>query len=166
MTASQAGRLRALRAAKNAMDRGWAEPGLDLEAVAAHVGYSPCHFVRVYKAVYGETPGRYLSRRRIEEAEQLLRRADLSVTEVCARVGFSSLGTFSTRFKQRTGMSPTTYRARHSAHPVPGPSRRAASAGRPPARGGCPAEPGRGGTGGPRDRRAARHRRRHPAGGE
>lgn len=106
-------KLRQLRLAKDAMDRDWADPGLDLDAVAAHAGYSRYHFVRSFKAAYGETPGQYLSRRRIERAEDLLRTADLSVTEICLLVGFSSLGTFSSRFKQRTGRTPSEYRAQH-----------------------------------------------------
>ncbi|MGI5470134.1 helix-turn-helix transcriptional regulator [Streptomyces sp. CA-132043] len=104
--------LRQLRLAKDAMDRDWAEP-LDLDAVAAHAGYSRYHFVRAFKAVYGRTPGQYLSRRRIERAEQLLRTADLSVTEICTLVGFTSLGTFSATFKKQTGLSPSAYRSRH-----------------------------------------------------
>ena len=104
--------LRQLRLAKDVMDRDWAEP-LDLDAVAAHAGYSRYHFVRAFKAVYGQTPGQYLSCRRIERAEELLRSADLSVTEICTLVGFSSLGTFSTRFKKQTGLTPSEYRARH-----------------------------------------------------
>ena len=156
MTAPGDAHLRALRAAKKAMDQNWAEPELDLEAVAAHAGYSRCHFVRSYKAVYGETPGRYLSRRRIEQAERLLRLADLSVTEVCTRVGFSSLGTFSTRFKQRTGMSPTAYRARHSGRRAPGrPSCQALSSGGAPVRGDAAGGAGRGGAARRSGRRAA-----------
>jgi AraC-like DNA-binding protein len=104
--------LRQLRLAKDAMDRDWAEP-LDLDAVAAHAGYSRYHFVRAFKAVYGQTPGQYLSCRRTERAEELLRSASLSVTEICALVGFSSLGTFSTRFKKQTGLTPSEYRAQH-----------------------------------------------------
>jgi AraC-like DNA-binding protein len=104
--------LRQLRLAKDAMDRDWAEP-LDLDAVAAHAGYSRYHFVRAFKAVYGQSPGQYLSRRRIDRAEELLRSADLSVTEICTLVGFSSLGTFSTRFKKQTGLTPSEYRATH-----------------------------------------------------
>ncbi|MGW0735282.1 helix-turn-helix transcriptional regulator [Streptomyces sp. NPDC002851] len=95
------------------MDRDWADPGLDLDAVAARAGYSRFHFVRAFKAVYGETPGHYLSHRRIERAEELLRSADLSVTEICGLVGFSSLGTFSTRFKRQTGLTPKQYRDKH-----------------------------------------------------
>ena len=94
------------------MDRDWAEP-LDLDAVAAHAGYSRYHFVRAFKAAYGQSPGQYLSRRRIERAEDLLRTADLSVTEICTLVGFASLGTFSASFKKQTGLSPTEYRAKH-----------------------------------------------------
>lgn len=105
--------LRQLRLAKDAMDRDWADPDLDLDAVAAHAGYSRFHFVRAFKAVYGQTPGQYLSRRRIERAEELLRTADLSVTEICMLVGFSSLGTFSARFKRQTGLTPSEYRAKN-----------------------------------------------------
>ncbi|MET9877339.1 helix-turn-helix transcriptional regulator [Actinacidiphila glaucinigra] len=104
--------LRQLRLAKDAMDRDWAQP-LDLDTVAAHAGYSRYHFVRSFKAVYGETPGQYLSRRRMERAEEMLRTADLAVTEICNLVGFSSLGTFSSRFKRHTGLTPTEYRSRH-----------------------------------------------------
>ena len=104
--------LRRLRLAKDAMDRDWAEP-LDLDAVAAHAGYSRYHFIRAFKAVYGSTPGQYLSRCRIERAEELLRSANLSVTEICTLVGFSSLGTFSTSFKKQTGLTPSAYRDRH-----------------------------------------------------
>lgn len=102
--------LRQLRLAKDAMDRDWADPDLDLDATAAHAGYSRSHFVRAFKAVYGETPGQYLSRRRIERAAEMLRTADLAVTEICHLVGFSSLGTFSTRFREQTGLSPSAYR--------------------------------------------------------
>ncbi|MGI8333138.1 helix-turn-helix transcriptional regulator [Actinomadura scrupuli] len=102
-------RLRRLRMAKDVMDRKWAEP-LDLEAVAAGAGYSRYHFVRLFKRAYGETPGRYLSRRRVERAQDLLRSADLTVSEICLAVGFDSLGSFCTRFKQITGSTPTEYR--------------------------------------------------------
>ncbi|MEU3339260.1 helix-turn-helix transcriptional regulator [Streptomyces sp. NPDC006668] len=106
-------RLRQLRLAKDAMDRDWADPELDLEGVASYAGYSRFHFVRAFKAAYGQTPGRYLTHRRIERAEEMLRSADLSVTEICHLVGFSSLGTFSARFKARTGLTPSAYRTRH-----------------------------------------------------
>ncbi|MFJ4473324.1 helix-turn-helix transcriptional regulator [Streptomyces sp. NPDC089424] len=105
--------MRQLRLAKDAMDRDWADPALDLAAVAAHAGYSRFHFVRAFREAYGETPGQYLTHRRIERAEELLRAADLTVTEICHLVGFSSLGTFSTRFKARTGLTPSEYRSRY-----------------------------------------------------
>ncbi|MDT0341721.1 helix-turn-helix transcriptional regulator [Streptomyces litchfieldiae] len=106
-------RLRQLRRAKDLMDRDWSRP-LDLATVAAHAGYSPFHFVRAFRAAYGETPGQYLTRRRVERAQELLRSADLSVTEICGLVGFHSLGTFSATFRRRTGLTPTAYRARHA----------------------------------------------------
>src|SRR5690606_28077080 len=105
------GVLRRLRLARDAMDREWAEP-LDVAAVAARAGYSRYHFVRLFSEVYGETPGAYLARRRIERAQDLLRTANLTVTEICMLVGFTSLGTFCTRFKQQVGMTPTEYRRR------------------------------------------------------
>ncbi|RII12490.1 Regulatory protein SoxS [Streptomyces sp. YIM 130001] len=111
---AQLAQLRRMRLAKDAMDRDWADPGLDLDAVATHAGYSRFHFVRAFRAAYGETPGQYLSRRRIERAGDLLRTANLSVTEICHLVGFSSLGTFCTRFKQQTGFSPREYRGRNA----------------------------------------------------
>ncbi|MEU6139872.1 helix-turn-helix transcriptional regulator [Streptomyces sp. NPDC047081] len=106
-------KLRQLRLAKDAMDRDWADPELDLDVVAAHAGYSRYHFLRAFKEAYGETPGQYLTHRRIERAEEMLRSADLSVTEICNLVGFSSLGTFSSRFKARTGLTPSEYRTKH-----------------------------------------------------
>ena len=105
--------IRQMRLAKDAMDRDWAAP-LDLDAVAARAGYSRYHFIRAFTALYGQTPGRYLSRRRIERAQDLLRTTDLTVTEVCNLVGFSSLGSFSTRFKQETGLTPSRYQAQHT----------------------------------------------------
>lgn len=114
--------LRQLRLAKDAMDRDWAEP-LDLDAVASTAGYSRYHFVRLFKRAYGETPGQYLSRRRIERAQELLRSANLTVTEVCVLVGFTSLGTFCTRFKQQVGMTAGEFQAsarRSGPPPIPG----------------------------------------------
>ncbi|WRZ96000.1 helix-turn-helix transcriptional regulator [Streptomyces sp. NBC_01007] len=105
--------MRQLRLAKDVIDRDWAEPGTDLDALAARAGYSRYHFIRAFKAAYGETPGQYLTHRRIDRAEDLLRTASLSVTEICHLVGFSSLGTFSARFKTWTGMTPSEYRAKH-----------------------------------------------------
>lgn len=111
-----------LRLAKDAMDRDWSQP-LDLEAIAATAGYSRYHFVRLFKETYGETPGRYLSRRRIERARELLRSANLTVTEICMLVGFTSLGTFCTTFKEQVGMTPGEFRARarkDAPAPIPG----------------------------------------------
>jgi AraC-like DNA-binding protein len=110
-SAPDTGVLRRMRVARDAMDREWAEP-LDVAAVAARAGYSRYHFVRLFHEVYGETPGAYLARRRIERAQDLLRTANLTVTEICMLVGFTSLGTFCTRFKQLTGMTPTEFRRR------------------------------------------------------
>jgi AraC-like DNA-binding protein len=98
-----------LREAKDRLDRAYGEP-LDLRALASQSGYSLYHFVRAFHATYGETPGRYQARRRVERAQELLRNTTLTVTEVCFRIGFSSLGTFSARFKEIVGFSPTVYR--------------------------------------------------------
>jgi len=111
-----------LRLAKDAMDRDWSEP-LDLDSVAAAAGYSRYHFVRLFKEAYGETPGRYLTRRRIERSCDLLRSANLTVTEICMVVGFTSLGTFCTRLKEQVGMTPSEFRARATKGgpaPIPG----------------------------------------------
>jgi transcriptional regulator GlxA family with amidase domain len=99
-----------IRAAKDLMDRAYAEP-LDLEALARRAGYSRFHFLRAFRDAYGETPRAYLTRRRIERAKDLLRSANLTVTEVCFLVGFSSLGSFSARFTELVGMSPSEYRS-------------------------------------------------------
>jgi AraC-like DNA-binding protein len=112
-----------LRAAKDFMDRAYAEP-IDLDAVAAHAHCSRFHFVRSFQAAYGETPRAYLTRRRIERAKDLLRSANVTVTEVCFLVGFSSLGSFSTRFSECVGMPPSAYRdeavRRGGPPPIPG----------------------------------------------
>jgi AraC-like DNA-binding protein len=99
-----------LRRAKDLMDRAYVED-LDLAAVARAAGCSRYHFLRSFHAAYGETPGRYLTRRRIERAKDLLRATNLTVTEICCLVGFASLGSFSARFSQLVGVSPTAYRA-------------------------------------------------------
>jgi AraC-like DNA-binding protein len=122
MAPPEIARLRRLRLAKDTMDRDWATP-LDLDAVAASAGYSRYHFIRVFRQAYGETPGQYLSRRRVERAQELLRGANLTVSEICLTVGFDSLGSFCTRFKQLTGSTPTEYRRAALAGgtpPVPG----------------------------------------------
>jgi AraC-like DNA-binding protein len=111
-----------LRRARDHVDRHYAE-GLDLDRLARVAGVSKYHVVRCFEAAYGETPIRYLTRRRIERAQDLLRSADLTVTEVCSAVGYAGLGSFSTRFRALTGESPVAYRdrwaARGGAH-VPG----------------------------------------------
>jgi transcriptional regulator GlxA family with amidase domain len=98
-----------LRRARDLMDREYARP-LDVPTMARAALMSPAHFSRQFRAAYGETPYSYLMTRRIERAKALLRRGDLSVTDVCFAVGCSSLGTFSTRFTELVGMPPSTYR--------------------------------------------------------
>ncbi|GED98434.1 helix-turn-helix transcriptional regulator [Gordonia crocea] len=98
-----------LRKVRDRMDRDYAEP-LDVESLARGVHLSAGHLSRQFKAAYGESPYSYLMTRRIERAMTLLRRGDLSVTDVCFAVGCSSLGTFSTRFRELTGVSPSAYR--------------------------------------------------------
>jgi AraC-like DNA-binding protein len=101
--------LRLLRKVRDRIDREYAQP-LDVEALARGVHMSAGHLSREFKAAYGESPYSYLMTRRIERAKTLLLRGDLSVTDVCFAVGCSSLGTFSTRFSELVGMSPSTYR--------------------------------------------------------
>jgi len=101
--------LRLLRRVRDRIDREYAKP-LDVEALARTVGMSSGHLSRQFKRAYGESPYSYLMTRRIERAMALLRRGDLSVTEVCLEVGCASLGTFSTRFTELVGISPSTYR--------------------------------------------------------
>ncbi|MET9729988.1 helix-turn-helix transcriptional regulator [Streptomyces sp. NPDC006458] len=100
-----------LRKARDRMDREYAEP-LDVTALAATALMSPGHFQRSFREAYGETPYGYLMTRRVERAKALLRRGDLSVTEVCMAVGCTSLGSFSARFTQLVGETPSAYRAR------------------------------------------------------
>jgi AraC-like DNA-binding protein len=103
-----------LRRARDMMDREYAGP-LDVAALARVALMSTAHFARQFREAYGETPYSYLMTRRIERAKALLRRGDLSVTEVCMAVGCSSLGSFSARFTQLVGETPTAYRARDHA---------------------------------------------------
>jgi AraC-like DNA-binding protein len=103
-----------LRRARDLADRHYAEP-LDLDALADAAHVSKYHFSRRFAEAYGETPMRYLTRRRIERAQDLLRSANLTITEVCMMVGFSSLGSFSSRFRELVGESPTQYRDRWAA---------------------------------------------------
>lgn len=100
-----------LRRARDMIDRDYARP-LDVPALARAAYMSPGHFSRSFRAAFGETPYSYLMTRRIERAKALLRRGDLSVTEVCFAVGCSSLGSFSSRFTELVGESPSAYRAR------------------------------------------------------
>lgn len=88
---------------------------LDLDQLARVAAVSKYHFARCFEAAYGETPMRYLTRRRIERAQDLLRSANLTVTEICMLVGYSSLGSFSTRFATLVGETPTAYRDRWAA---------------------------------------------------
>ncbi|PZR91964.1 MAG: AraC family transcriptional regulator [Candidatus Nephthysia bennettiae] len=101
--------LDAVRRARDLADRDYGS-ALDLGALAREAGYSRYHFARGFAAAYGETHRAYLTRRRIERAQDLLRAANLSVTEICFLVGFESLGSFSSCFKQLTGKSPSAYR--------------------------------------------------------
>jgi AraC-like DNA-binding protein len=113
--------LARLRRVRDRIDREYAQP-LDVEALARGAHMSAGHFSRQFKLAYGESPYSYLMTRRIERAMALLRRGDLSVTDVCFAVGCSSLGTFSTRFSELVGMSPTAYRglANWDADGIPG----------------------------------------------
>src|SRR5687768_12873216 len=110
-----------LRRARDLIDREYARP-LDVPAMARAALMSPAHFSRQFRAAYGETPYSYLMTRRIERAKALLRRGDLSVTEVCMEVGCTSLGSFSTRFTELVGESPSAYRARDHAELAPIPA--------------------------------------------
>jgi AraC-like DNA-binding protein len=115
MTPEELANLAHLRRARDLMDREYARP-LDVAALARAALMSTAHFARQFRATYGETPYSYLMTRRIERAKALLRRRDLSVTEVCMAVGCTSLGSFSARFTELVGETPTAYRARdHSA---------------------------------------------------
>ncbi|MEO3972368.1 helix-turn-helix transcriptional regulator [Streptomyces sp. CAU 1734] len=100
-----------LRRARDLMDREYAKP-LDVPALARFALMSPGHFSRSFRDAFGETPHSYLMTRRIERAKALLRRGDLTVTEVCFSVGCTSLGSFSSRFSELVGESPSSYRSR------------------------------------------------------
>ncbi|RZT88569.1 AraC-like DNA-binding protein [Pseudonocardia sediminis] len=105
--------LARLRRVRDRIDREYAQP-LDVEALARGAHMSAGHLSREFRRAYGESPYSYLMTRRIERAMALLRRGDLSVTEVCFAVGSSSLGTFSARFSELVGMSPSAYRAENA----------------------------------------------------
>jgi AraC-like DNA-binding protein len=110
---------RRLLRARDAMDRAYAEP-LDVRAVAAVAHFSEAHFIRSFRATFGETPHRYLQRRRVERSMFLLRETDRSVTDICFDVGFTSLGTFSRTFREIVGETPSDYRVGHG--PIAAPS--------------------------------------------
>ena len=141
MSPEELANLARLRRARDLMDREYACP-IDVPALARTCLMSTAHFARMFRATYGETPYSYLMTRRIERAMALLRRTDLSVTEVCMAVGCTSLGSFSARFTELVGETPTAYRARdHDViEDVPGciakdltrPSRRPKTADQPP----------------------------------
>lgn len=103
---------RRLLRARDAMDRAFAEP-LDVAAVAKVATLSEAHFIRSFRATFGETPHRYLQRRRVERSMFLLRETDLSITDICFSVGFTSLGTFSRTFREIVGEMPSEYREGH-----------------------------------------------------
>jgi len=105
--------------ARDAMDRDH-RLGLDIASLASIACVSEAHFIRQFKATFGETPHRYLQRRRIERAMYLLRTTTTDVTDICMTVGFASLGTFSRTFRDIVGESPTTFRARGTLPDVPG----------------------------------------------
>jgi AraC-like DNA-binding protein len=109
---------RRLLRARDAMDRSYAQP-LDIAALARIAHVSEAHFIRTFRATFGETPHRYLQRRRVERAMFLLVQTDRSVTEVCFDVGFASLGTFSRTFRAVVGRSPSEYRAQTAPVAVP-----------------------------------------------
>jgi len=109
---------RRLLRARDAMDRTYAQP-LDVPTLSRIVHVSEAHFIRSFRAAFGETPHRYLQRRRVERAMFLLRETDRSVTEICLDVGFFSLGTFSRTFSDIVGESPTAYRKRADTKAVP-----------------------------------------------
>ena len=109
---------RRLLRARDAMDRGYGE-SLDIPTLARIACVSEAHFIRTFRAAFGETPNRYLQRRRVERAMFLLRSTDRSVTDICMRVGFSSLGTFSRVFRDIVGEPPSAYRRRGPLPPVP-----------------------------------------------
>jgi AraC-like DNA-binding protein len=112
-----------LRSTRDLIDGLLGEP-LDMRRLAAHAGYSRFHFIRVFRAAYGETPAQYVGRRRIERARELLPLANLTIREVAELVGFTSAAAFSKRFKVEVGVAPTEFRRRMVERggppPVPG----------------------------------------------
>ncbi|MGH2513516.1 MAG: helix-turn-helix domain-containing protein [Candidatus Limnocylindrales bacterium] len=109
---------RRLLRARDAMDRAYAQP-LDVPAVAALAFVSEAHFSRRFRAVFGETPHRYLQRRRVERSMFLLRETYDSITDICFSIGFTSLGTFSRTFREIVGETPSSYRESHGPMDAP-----------------------------------------------
>jgi transcriptional regulator GlxA family with amidase domain len=107
-----------LRRARDHLDRNFVE-GADLDELARLAGISKYHFLRSFAKVYGRTPAAYLSERRVERAQDLLRSTNLTVTEVCFAVGYSSLGSFSARFTEITGETPTAFQRRYAEEGTP-----------------------------------------------
>ncbi len=107
-----------LRRARDHIDRHYAEP-LDLDTLAGIASLSKFHFLRLFKGTYGRTPVAYLSERRVERAQDLLRATGLTVTEVCHAVGFTSLGSFSSRFRELVGETPSEFQRRYAASGAP-----------------------------------------------
>jgi AraC-like DNA-binding protein len=107
-----------LRRARDLADRHYAEP-LDLAGLAAAAGVSKYHFLRCFAQTYGRTPAQYLTERRIERAQDQLRATNLTVTEICHLVGYTSLGSFSSRFSELVGCSPSAYQARFAESGAP-----------------------------------------------
>jgi AraC-like DNA-binding protein len=116
-TAREETNRRMLRA-RDAMDRAYADP-LDVPTLAAVAHVSEAHFIRTFRTTFGETPHRYLQRRRVERAMFLLRTSDQDVTGICLAVGFTSLGTFSRTFREIVGTSPSEFRRTAVAMPAP-----------------------------------------------
>jgi AraC-like DNA-binding protein len=110
--------LKHLRRARDLVDRDYAEP-LDLDQLAQAAGLSKYHFLRCFTQTYRRTPAQYLTERRIERAQDLLRTTNLTVTEICHLVGYTSLGSFSSRFRELVGVPPSTYQARYAASGAP-----------------------------------------------
>jgi AraC-like DNA-binding protein len=104
--------------ARDAIDRAYAQP-LDITELARVASVSKAHFIRTFRATFGETPHRYLQRRRVERAMFLLRETGRSVTDICLDVGFGSLGTFSRTFRDIVDVTPTEYRERGEVYAVP-----------------------------------------------
>lgn len=108
-----------VRLARLVLDRSYHEP-ITIEDLSREVALSPYYLIRAFRQVYQQTPHQYLVAQRIARAKELLRNSDLSITEICAAVGFESLGSFSTLFRKVTGLSPRTYRS--SSQPTPHPT--------------------------------------------